>query len=123
METIHVTFDGLTEHTASGHISSGPSPNLLYPRPISSGLIQNSNPVTPYVPPTCEELKKLFDPMFNEYFESQEPHKPEQQAADPNVVAVDPSQATNGTSTSISIDLDAPESSHSQHASNVQSSS
>jgi hypothetical protein len=70
METVHVTFDELTEHTASGYTSSGPSYNLLSPRPISSGLVQNSNHVTPYVPPTCEELKILFDPMFDEYFES-----------------------------------------------------
>ncbi|GJV79407.1 retrovirus-related pol polyprotein from transposon TNT 1-94 [Tanacetum coccineum] len=34
METIHVTFDELTEQTAPVHSSSGPNPNLLMPGPI-----------------------------------------------------------------------------------------
>ncbi|GKA39179.1 hypothetical protein Tco_0731730 [Tanacetum coccineum] len=42
METIHVTFDELTEQTAPVHSSSGPAPNLLTPGPISSGLVPNS---------------------------------------------------------------------------------
>jgi hypothetical protein len=123
METIHVTFDELTEHTPLGHTSSGPSPNLLSPGPISSGLVQPSKPVTPYVPPTCEELKKLFDPMFDEYFESQQPQALEQQAAEPNDLAGDASHVTNDPSTSISLDQDAPEFSNSQHVSNAISSS
>ncbi|GJU72467.1 retrovirus-related pol polyprotein from transposon TNT 1-94 [Tanacetum coccineum] len=52
METIHVTFDELTEQTAPVHSSSGPAPNLLTPGPISSGLVPNSAPAIPYVPPT-----------------------------------------------------------------------
>ncbi|GKC83947.1 retrovirus-related pol polyprotein from transposon TNT 1-94 [Tanacetum coccineum] len=44
METIHVTFDELTEQTALVHSSSGPAPNLLTPGPISSGLVPNSVP-------------------------------------------------------------------------------
>ncbi|GKF12796.1 hypothetical protein Tco_0050722 [Tanacetum coccineum] len=47
METIHVTFDELTEQTAPVLSSPGPAPNLLTYGPISSGL-----------------------PMFDEYFES-----------------------------------------------------
>ena len=69
METIHITFKELTEQTVPGHTSYVPAPNLLSPRPISSGLVQNLTPVIPYVAPTSEELKKLFDPMFDEYFE------------------------------------------------------
>ena len=68
-------------------------------------------------------MKQLFDPMFDEYFESQQPHEPVQQVADPNVIVVDAPHATNGPSTSISLDLDALECSNSQHESNVQSPS
>ncbi|GJS71284.1 retrovirus-related pol polyprotein from transposon TNT 1-94 [Tanacetum coccineum] len=70
METIHVTFDELTEQTAPVHSSPGPAPNLLTPGPISSGLVPNPPPAAPYVPPTNKELEILFQPMFDEYFES-----------------------------------------------------
>ncbi|GJY66640.1 retrovirus-related pol polyprotein from transposon TNT 1-94 [Tanacetum coccineum] len=52
METIHVTFDELTGQTAHVHSSSGLVSNLLTPGPISSGLLTNPTPATPYVPPT-----------------------------------------------------------------------
>ncbi|GJV48531.1 retrovirus-related pol polyprotein from transposon TNT 1-94 [Tanacetum coccineum] len=51
-------------------MSSGPAPNLLTPGPISSGLVPNPSPAAPYVPPTNMELEILFQPMFDEYFES-----------------------------------------------------
>ncbi|GKG33841.1 hypothetical protein Tco_0434000 [Tanacetum coccineum] len=70
METIHVTFDELTGQTAHVHFSPGPAPILLMPGPISSGLVPNPPPATPYVPPTNKELEILFQPMFNEYFET-----------------------------------------------------
>ncbi|GJT58849.1 retrovirus-related pol polyprotein from transposon TNT 1-94 [Tanacetum coccineum] len=70
METIHVTFDELTEQTAPVHSSPGPAHNLLTPGPISSGLVSNSPPAAPYVPPTNKELEILFQPMFDEYFET-----------------------------------------------------
>jgi hypothetical protein len=55
METIHVTFDELTEQLAPGQTSSGPVPNLLSPGSISSGLVQNPTPATPSVPPTSDD--------------------------------------------------------------------
>ncbi|GKE74513.1 hypothetical protein Tco_1536554 [Tanacetum coccineum] len=70
METIHVTFDELTGQTTPVHFTPGPAPILLTPRPISSGLVPNPPPATPYVPPTNKELEILFQPMFDEYFES-----------------------------------------------------
>ncbi|GJZ86182.1 retrovirus-related pol polyprotein from transposon TNT 1-94 [Tanacetum coccineum] len=70
METIHITFDELTEQTAPIHSSSGPAPNLLTHGPISSGLVPNSTPTIPYVPPTNKDLELLFQPMFDEYFET-----------------------------------------------------
>ncbi|GJV63634.1 retrovirus-related pol polyprotein from transposon TNT 1-94 [Tanacetum coccineum] len=68
METIHVTFDELIGKMAHVHSSSGPIPNLLMPRPISSRLVPNPTPAAPYVPPTYKELEILFQPMFDEYF-------------------------------------------------------
>ncbi|GKA19285.1 retrovirus-related pol polyprotein from transposon TNT 1-94 [Tanacetum coccineum] len=102
METIHVTFDELTEQMAPVQSSPGPAPNLLTPGPISSGLVPNPAPAIPYVPPTNKELEMLFQPMFDEYFNPpgirQDPI--------PNV-AQDPVIPT-GPSMSIAIDLDAP---------------
>nr|GEY09806.1 retrovirus-related Pol polyprotein from transposon TNT 1-94 [Tanacetum cinerariifolium] len=45
----------------------GPAPNYLTPGHISSGLVPNLVPATPYVPPTNKDLEILFQPMFNEY--------------------------------------------------------
>ncbi|GJT73034.1 hypothetical protein Tco_1032320 [Tanacetum coccineum] len=60
----------LTGQTATVHSSPGPAPNLLTLGPISSGLVPNPPPAAPYVPPTNKELEILFQPMFDEYFES-----------------------------------------------------
>nr|GEZ72763.1 hypothetical protein [Tanacetum cinerariifolium] len=69
METIHVQFDELTEPMASVHLDTGPAPNFLTPGHISSGLVLNPVPATPYTPPTNKELEILFQPMFDEYLE------------------------------------------------------
>ncbi|GKF76612.1 hypothetical protein Tco_0229082, partial [Tanacetum coccineum] len=60
METIHVTFDELTEETGLVHSSPGPAHNLLMPGPISSGLVPNPPLAAPYVPPTNKEQEILF---------------------------------------------------------------
>ncbi|GKG16083.1 hypothetical protein Tco_0358406, partial [Tanacetum coccineum] len=108
METIHVTFDELTEQMALVQFSSGPAPILLTPGPISSGLVPNPAPAIPYAPPTNKELdlEMLFQPMFDEYF-----NPPGiRQNPIPNA-AQDPVIPTS-LSMSISIDLDAPLGSH-----------
>ncbi|GJS61362.1 hypothetical protein Tco_0656146 [Tanacetum coccineum] len=112
METIHVTFDELTEQTAPVHSSSGPNPNLLTPGLISLGLVPNSAPAIPYVPPTNKDLELLFQPMFDEYFETpigdhQMPHVP---TAPPLVIPT-------GPSVSISFDNEEPSGSHSSSSS------
>ncbi|GJU97330.1 retrovirus-related pol polyprotein from transposon TNT 1-94 [Tanacetum coccineum] len=66
IETIHVDFDELTA-MAFKQFSLGPRPKLLTPRTISSGLVQNIPSSTPYVPPTKNDWKILFQPMFDEY--------------------------------------------------------
>nr|GEW43321.1 retrovirus-related Pol polyprotein from transposon TNT 1-94 [Tanacetum cinerariifolium] len=69
METIHVQFDELTEPMAPMHLSTGPAPIFLTPGQISSGLVPNSVPAAPYVPPINKDLEILFQPMFDEYLE------------------------------------------------------
>ncbi|GKB90367.1 retrovirus-related pol polyprotein from transposon TNT 1-94 [Tanacetum coccineum] len=103
METIHVTFDELTGKTAPVHSSPGPALNLLMPGPISSGFIPNPPPAAVYVPPTKKELEILFQPMFDEYFESSIVDRlvPPALAAQAPVNPTDPS-------VSIPIDQEAP---------------
>ncbi|GJU00275.1 retrovirus-related pol polyprotein from transposon TNT 1-94 [Tanacetum coccineum] len=103
METIHVTFDELTEQTAPVHSSSGPTPNLLTPGPISSGLLPNFVPAIPYVPPTNKDLELLFQQMFDEYFKT-----PTGDHQMPHVPAALTLAILTGPSVSISFDLDAP---------------
>ncbi|GJT89319.1 retrovirus-related pol polyprotein from transposon TNT 1-94 [Tanacetum coccineum] len=117
METIHVTFDELTEQTAPVHSSSGPNHNLLTPGPISSGLVPTSAPATSYVPPTNKDLELLFQPMFDEYFET-----PKGDHQMPHVLAVLPLVILIGPSVSISFDNDEPSGSHSSSSSAYQSS-
>ncbi|GJW61708.1 hypothetical protein Tco_0111043 [Tanacetum coccineum] len=50
METIHVDFDELTA-MASEQLSSGPGPQIMTPKTISSRLVQNIPSPTPHVSP------------------------------------------------------------------------
>nr|GFB71969.1 hypothetical protein [Tanacetum cinerariifolium] len=63
METIYVQFDELTEPMAPVHLSTGPAPTFLTPGQISSGLVPNPVPATPYAPPINKELEILFQPI------------------------------------------------------------
>ncbi|GJT92466.1 retrovirus-related pol polyprotein from transposon TNT 1-94 [Tanacetum coccineum] len=66
-ETIHVTFDELTA-MASEQFSSGPGLHYMTPATSSTGL--GSNPVSqqPCLPPKRDDWDRLFQPMFDEYF-------------------------------------------------------
>ncbi|GJW54579.1 retrovirus-related pol polyprotein from transposon TNT 1-94, partial [Tanacetum coccineum] len=55
IETIHVEFDELTA-MASEHNSSGPAFHEMTPATISSGLVPNPHPSTPFVPPFANLL-------------------------------------------------------------------
>ncbi|GJW38803.1 retrovirus-related pol polyprotein from transposon TNT 1-94 [Tanacetum coccineum] len=118
METIHVIFDELTKQTAHVHSSLGPAHNLLTPGPISYGLVPNPPPAAPYVPPTNKELEILFQPMFDEYFETSTVDRLVPPAPAPQA-PVNPT----GPSVSIPIDQEAPSGSHSPSSSDHQSSS
>ncbi|GJS92596.1 retrovirus-related pol polyprotein from transposon TNT 1-94, partial [Tanacetum coccineum] len=117
IETIHVQFDELTEKMAHVQSSPGPTPNLLMPGPISSGLVPNLAPTIPYVPPTNKELEMLFQPMFDEYF------NPPGNCQDPIPNAVQDPIIPTGPSVSISVDLNAPSGSHISSPSDHHSSS
>nr|GEZ06154.1 retrovirus-related Pol polyprotein from transposon TNT 1-94 [Tanacetum cinerariifolium] len=103
METIHVQFNELTESMAPVHLSTGPTPTFLTPGQISSGLVPNPVPATPYVPPTNKELEILFQPMFDEYLEPPWAERPDSPAQ-----SVQVSVTSAGTPLSTTIDQDAP---------------
>ncbi|GKB05056.1 retrovirus-related pol polyprotein from transposon TNT 1-94 [Tanacetum coccineum] len=66
-ETIHVTFDELTA-MASEQFSSGPGLQGMTPATSSTRL--GSNPISqqPCLLPIRDDRDRLFQPMFNEYF-------------------------------------------------------
>ncbi|GKD46458.1 hypothetical protein Tco_1271103 [Tanacetum coccineum] len=112
METIHVTFDELTEQTTLIHSSSGPAPNLLTPGHISLGLVPNFAHAIPYVPPTNNDLELLFLLMFDEYFET-----PTGDHLMPPVPVAPTPAILTGPLVTISFDHDAPSGSHSPSSS------
>nr|GEW44274.1 integrase, catalytic region, zinc finger, CCHC-type, peptidase aspartic, catalytic [Tanacetum cinerariifolium] len=61
METIHVQFDELTEPMAPVHLSTRPAPTFLRPGQISSGLVPNPAPATPYAPPPIKIWRFYFN--------------------------------------------------------------
>nr|GEW46655.1 retrotransposon protein, putative, Ty3-gypsy subclass [Tanacetum cinerariifolium] len=67
MEAIHVKIDELTKLMALVQLSTGLAPTFLMHGQISSGLVPNLIPATPYVTPTNKDLEILFQPVFDEY--------------------------------------------------------
>ncbi|GJY39499.1 retrovirus-related pol polyprotein from transposon TNT 1-94 [Tanacetum coccineum] len=57
-----------TASMASEQFGSGPELQLMTPRTISLGLVQNPPSTIPYVLPTKNDWDLLFQPMFDEYF-------------------------------------------------------
>ncbi|GJV04276.1 retrovirus-related pol polyprotein from transposon TNT 1-94 [Tanacetum coccineum] len=121
IETIHVDFDELTA-MASEHSSSGPALHDMTPVTISSGLVPNPPPSTPFVPPSRSDWDLLFQPMFDEslnplpYVDLQ---SPEVIAHIPEVVA--PAHAVlTGSPSSTTVDQDAPSPSNSHTTQETQ---
>ncbi|GJT04999.1 retrovirus-related pol polyprotein from transposon TNT 1-94, partial [Tanacetum coccineum] len=81
----------------------GPTPMFLMPGQISSGLVPNPVPASPYVPPTNKELEILFQPMFDEYLEPPRVERPVSSA-----IAVQVPVISANTPSSTTIDQDAP---------------
>ncbi|GKD58905.1 hypothetical protein Tco_1296414 [Tanacetum coccineum] len=67
METIHVTFDELTT-MASEQFGSGSGLQVMTPTTSSLGLVSNPIPQQPCNPPNRDDWDRLFQPMFDEYF-------------------------------------------------------
>ncbi|GJU72892.1 retrovirus-related pol polyprotein from transposon TNT 1-94 [Tanacetum coccineum] len=105
IETIHVDFDELTA-MASEHSSSGPALHEMTPVSISSGLVPNPSPSTPFVPPTRSDWDLLFQPMFDES-PNVDVHAPEVIAPIPEAVAPEHAVST-GSPSSTTVDQDAP---------------
>ncbi|GJV69955.1 retrovirus-related pol polyprotein from transposon TNT 1-94 [Tanacetum coccineum] len=116
VETIHLQFDELSEPMAPVQLSTGPVPTFLTPGQISSGLVPNPVPATPYVPPMNKKLEILFQPMFDEYME---PPRVKRPFSPTPVVPVLVNSA--GTPSSSTINQDAPSLSHSPSSSALQS--
>ncbi|GJR46758.1 retrovirus-related pol polyprotein from transposon TNT 1-94 [Tanacetum coccineum] len=105
METIHVQFDELSEPMAHVQISTRPAPMFFMPGQISLGIVPNSVPVTPYVPPTNKELEILFQMMFDEYLEP--PHAPSPSHS-PSSSALQSSSSHQGVAAGSTIIEDTP---------------
>ncbi|GJT89034.1 hypothetical protein Tco_1070751 [Tanacetum coccineum] len=102
METIHVTFDELTA-MASEQFGSGPELQFMTPATSSSGLVTIPIPQQPCNPSNRDDWDRLFQPMFDEYF------NPPTIAVSPVLVAAAPRAVDIADSpVSTSIDQDAP---------------
>nr|GEX71420.1 integrase, catalytic region, zinc finger, CCHC-type, peptidase aspartic, catalytic [Tanacetum cinerariifolium] len=64
IETFHVDFDEPMA-MASEQISSGPTLHEMTPVTISSGFVPKPTSLTPFVPPSRNDLDLLFQPLFN----------------------------------------------------------
>ncbi|GJV55844.1 integrase, catalytic region, zinc finger, CCHC-type containing protein [Tanacetum coccineum] len=102
METIHVTFDELTV-MAFEQFSSGPGLQSLTHATSSSGLVPNPVSQQPCNPQKIDDWDRLFQPMFDEYF------NPPPCGISPVPVAVAPrADVLADSPVSTSIDQDAP---------------
>nr|GFA76409.1 hypothetical protein [Tanacetum cinerariifolium] len=98
------------------HLITGPTPIFLTPRQISSGLVPNPVPATPYVPLTNKDMEILFQLMFDEYLE---PPRVERLISPAPAVQAPVNSA--GTPSSTTIDQDTPSLSFSPSSSTLQS--
>ncbi|GJR05166.1 retrovirus-related pol polyprotein from transposon TNT 1-94 [Tanacetum coccineum] len=122
IETIHVDFDELTA-MASEHSRSGPALHEMTLVTISSGLVPNPHPSTPFVPPSRSDWDLLFQLLFDELLtppQSVDHPAPEVIALIDEVVAPVPAVST-GLPSSITVDQDAPPPSNSQTTPETQS--
>ncbi|GKC29868.1 retrovirus-related pol polyprotein from transposon TNT 1-94 [Tanacetum coccineum] len=109
IKTIHVDFDELTA-MASEHSSSGPALYEMTPATISSGLVSNHPPSTPFIPPSRTDWDILFQPLFDELLNplsSVDHPAPEVIALVAEVVAPELAVSTDSPSSTI-VNQDAP---------------
>ncbi|GKD43849.1 retrovirus-related pol polyprotein from transposon TNT 1-94, partial [Tanacetum coccineum] len=117
-----IHFDELTA-MASEHSSLGPALHEMTPATISSRLVPNPPPSTPFVPPSRTDWDILFQPMFDELLTpppSVDLLAPEVIALIDKVVAPVP-VVSIGSPSSTTVDQDAPLPSNSQTTLETQS--
>ncbi|GKC27092.1 retrovirus-related pol polyprotein from transposon TNT 1-94 [Tanacetum coccineum] len=108
---------------ASEHNSLEPALHEMTPATISSGLIPNPPPSTPFVPPLRTDWDLLFQPLFDELLNppsSIDNPAPKVIALIAEVVAPEPAASTSSPS-STTVDQDAPSPSNSQTTPETQS--
>ncbi|GJS95145.1 putative ribonuclease H-like domain-containing protein [Tanacetum coccineum] len=116
-----IDFDELTT-MASEHSSLGPALHEMTPATISSGLVPNPPPSTPFVPPLRTDWDMLFQPLFDELLNpppSVDHPAPEVVAPIDEVAAPVPAVSTGSPSSTI-VDQDAPSPSNSQTTPDTQ---
>ncbi|GKE64921.1 retrovirus-related pol polyprotein from transposon TNT 1-94 [Tanacetum coccineum] len=116
-----MAFDELAA-MASEHSNLGPALYEMTPATISSGLMPNPPPSTPFVPPSRSDWDILFQPMFDELLTpplSVDNPAPEVIAPIAEVVAPVPAVST-GSPSSKTVDQDAPSPSNSQTTTKTQ---
>ncbi|GKD09626.1 retrovirus-related pol polyprotein from transposon TNT 1-94, partial [Tanacetum coccineum] len=118
----NIDFDELTV-MASEHSSSGPALHEMTPTTISSGLVPNPPPSTPFVPPSRTNWDLLFQPLFDELLTplpSVNHPAPKVIALIYEVVAPVPAVSTGSPSSTI-VGQDVPSPSNSQTTPKTQS--
>ncbi|GJR87528.1 retrovirus-related pol polyprotein from transposon TNT 1-94 [Tanacetum coccineum] len=121
IETIYVDFNELTA-MASEHSSSGPALHEMTPGTITSGLVPNPPPSTPFVPPSRTDWDILFQLLFDELLNP----PPSVDHPSPKVVTpIDEVEApvpavSTGLPSSTIVDQDAPSPSNSQTTPDTQ---
>ncbi|GKC84121.1 retrovirus-related pol polyprotein from transposon TNT 1-94, partial [Tanacetum coccineum] len=115
-------FDELAA-MASEHSSSGPALHEMTPATVSTRLVPNPPPSTPFVPPLRTDWDLLFQPLFDELLTP----PPSVDHPAPEVIAlinevVDPVPAiSTGSPSSTTFDQDSPSPSNSQTTPETQS--
>ncbi|GKF05216.1 hypothetical protein Tco_0035884 [Tanacetum coccineum] len=107
----------------SEHSNSGPALHEMTPSTISSGLVPNLPPSTPFVPPSRTYWDILFQPLFDELLNPPscvDCPVPKVIAPIADVVASEPAAST-GSPSSTTVDQDAPSPSNSQTTPETQS--
>ncbi|GJZ29310.1 putative ribonuclease H-like domain-containing protein [Tanacetum coccineum] len=98
-----IDFDELTAMDFK-HSSSGPTLHEMTPATISSGLVSNPPPSTPFIPPSRTDYDILFQPLFDELLTpppSVDHPAPEVIALINEVVAPEPAASTGSPSLTI----------------------
>ncbi|GJX53316.1 integrase, catalytic region, zinc finger, CCHC-type containing protein [Tanacetum coccineum] len=109
IETIHVDFDELTA-MAFEHSSSGLALHDVTPVTISSGLVPNPPPLTPFVPPLRTDWDMLFQLLFDELLNPPPSvdHSATEVVAPIDEVAAPVPAISTGSPSSTTVDQDAP---------------